>query len=66
MTGRRAISAFAGYGIELEYMIVDRTSLAVRPLADGSAAGAPGARDVAQDRDAARIGRTSWLRMSSR
>lgn len=33
MTGRRAISAFAGYGIELEYMIVDRTSLAVRPLA---------------------------------
>ena len=33
MTGRRAISVFAGYGIELEYMIVDRTSLAVRPLA---------------------------------
>ncbi len=25
---------FEGYGIELEYMIVDRDSLAVRPLTD--------------------------------
>ena len=25
---------FEGYGIELEYMIVDRESLAVRPIAD--------------------------------
>jgi gamma-glutamyl:cysteine ligase YbdK (ATP-grasp superfamily) len=33
MTGRRVIPAFSGYGIELEYMIVDRTSLAVRPIA---------------------------------
>lgn len=29
-----ALHAFAGYGIELEYMIVDRQDLMVRPLAD--------------------------------
>lgn len=29
-----ALSAFAGCGIELEYMIVDRESLSVRPIAD--------------------------------
>ncbi|HET6803624.1 MAG TPA: glutamate-cysteine ligase family protein [Casimicrobiaceae bacterium] len=34
MTARFALPAFAGYGIELEYMIVDRRSLAVRPIAD--------------------------------
>lgn len=28
------LPAFAGYGIELEYMIVDRATLSVRPLAD--------------------------------
>jgi len=28
------LSAFAGYGIELEYMIVDRNSLSVLPIAD--------------------------------
>lgn len=28
------LAAFAGYGIELEYMIVDRATLAVRPIAD--------------------------------
>lgn len=28
------LSAFAGYGIELEYMIVDRETLSVRPIAD--------------------------------
>lgn len=28
------LHAFAGYGLELEYMIVDRHSLAVRPIAD--------------------------------
>ncbi|MFU8877941.1 MAG: hypothetical protein ACNA7E_07345, partial [Wenzhouxiangellaceae bacterium] len=28
------IHAFTGYGIELEYMIVDRKTLAVRPIAD--------------------------------
>jgi len=29
-----ALHAFAGYGIELEYMIVDRQTLAVMPIAD--------------------------------
>lgn len=29
-----ALPAFAGYGIELEYMIVDRETLAVAPIAD--------------------------------
>ena len=28
------LHAFAGYGVELEYMIVDRHSLSVRPIAD--------------------------------
>jgi len=28
------LNAFAGYGVELEYMIVDQATLAVRPLAD--------------------------------
>lgn len=30
----RRLRAFTGYGIELEYMIVDRDSLAIAPLAD--------------------------------
>jgi carboxylate-amine ligase len=34
MTGQPALGAFAGYGIELEYMIVDRRTLSVRPMAD--------------------------------
>ena len=34
MTAPMTLPAFSAYGIELEYMIVDRTSLAVRPLAD--------------------------------
>lgn len=34
MTGTAPLHAFAGYGIELEYMIVDRDSLAVKPVAD--------------------------------
>ena len=29
-----ALHAFAGYGIELEYMIVDRQTLSVMPIAD--------------------------------
>jgi gamma-glutamyl:cysteine ligase YbdK (ATP-grasp superfamily) len=33
MTARWTIPAFSGYGIELEYAIVDRDSLAVRPVA---------------------------------
>src|SRR5437867_3080095 len=33
MTARWTIPAFSGYGIELEYVIVDRDTLAVRPIA---------------------------------
>lgn len=32
--GKPSLTAFSGYGIELEYMIVDRDSLAVLPIAD--------------------------------
>lgn len=34
MSAAPALHAFAGYGIELEYMIVDRNTLAVMPIAD--------------------------------
>lgn len=34
MSANPALPAFAGYGIELEYMIVDRQTLAVMPIAD--------------------------------
>jgi len=34
MPANSALRAFAGYGIELEYMIVDRQTLAVMPIAD--------------------------------
>jgi carboxylate-amine ligase len=34
MESPAALHAFAGYGIELEYMIVDRQTLAVMPVAD--------------------------------
>ncbi|NBB91619.1 MAG: glutamate--cysteine ligase [Gammaproteobacteria bacterium] len=34
MTPQPHLHAFAGYGIELEYMIVDRESLSVAPMAD--------------------------------
>ncbi len=34
MRAAPALHAFAGYGIELEYMIVDRHTLAVMPIAD--------------------------------
>lgn len=34
MSRRRVLSLFQGFGVELEYMIVDRNSLAVLPVAD--------------------------------
>ena len=34
MSAAPVLHAFAGYGIELEYMIVDRDTLSVRPVAD--------------------------------
>jgi len=42
---REPLGLFEAFGIELEYMIVDRTSLAVQPIADRllAAAGPPGA-----------------------
>jgi len=50
-----ALHAFAGYGIELEYMIVDRQTLSVMPIADGllRAAAGEGASEV-------RHGRFGW------
>jgi gamma-glutamyl:cysteine ligase YbdK (ATP-grasp superfamily) len=50
MNARWTIPAFSGYGIELEYMIVDRDSLAVRPIADQLLRGFAGyeAADVAR------------------
>ncbi|HRH81656.1 MAG TPA: glutamate-cysteine ligase family protein [Thiobacillaceae bacterium] len=46
-----ALHAFAGWGIELEYMIVDRHSLAVRPIADALLRDANGrpVNEVARD-----------------
>lgn len=52
MTDTVVLPAFAGYGVEIEYMIVDRETLDVRPLADQvlcQAAGRP-ANDVERGR----------------
>lgn len=42
MNARAALPAFSAYGIELEYMIVDRDTLAVLPVADELLAGFDG------------------------
>ena len=39
---REPLGLFEAFGIELEYMIVDGTSLAVRPIADRLLAGTSG------------------------
>jgi gamma-glutamyl:cysteine ligase YbdK (ATP-grasp superfamily) len=44
------LHAFAGYGIELEYMIVDRHTLAVMPIADTLLHAAAGGNDVDRGR----------------
>jgi gamma-glutamyl:cysteine ligase YbdK (ATP-grasp superfamily) len=54
MRAAPALHAFAGYGIELEYMIVDRQTLAVMPIADALLQAAAG-RTVA-DVDRGRFG----------
>ncbi|HEX7646799.1 MAG TPA: glutamate--cysteine ligase, partial [Noviherbaspirillum sp.] len=36
------LHAFGGYGIELEYMIVDRESLSILPISDKLLHGTPG------------------------
>ena len=47
-----ALPAFAGFGIELEYMVVDRQTLSVRPIADALLRAADGsvANEVARGR----------------
>jgi len=42
VNARAALPAFSAYGIELEYMIVDRGTLSVRPIADALLAGFDG------------------------
>ena len=49
------LSAFSGYGIELEYMIVDAGSLAIRPIADRMLEGL-----VQRETPAAGHGGTGW------
>lgn len=44
MSAARRLRLFEAYGIELEYMIVDRRTLDVRPIADELLAAAAGAR----------------------
>lgn len=45
-----ALHAFAGYGVELEYMIVDRDTLAVKPVADTLLRAAGGGAEVGRGR----------------
>jgi len=56
MTARWTLPAFCGYGIELEYMIVDRESLDVRPVASDFLRGLAGGAETA---DVAR-GELGW------
>lgn len=42
------LDAFMGYGIEIEYAIVDSTTLTIRPMADRLLAEAAGAADVSE------------------
>jgi len=55
MSAASALPAFAGYGIELEYMIVDRHTLAVMPIADMLLQAAAGREASTVDR-----GRFGW------
>jgi carboxylate-amine ligase len=52
---RRPLHLFEAYGIELEYMIVDRETLAVRPIADRLLTGAGGGYELEVER-----GPASW------
>ena len=54
MSHAPALPAFAGYGIELEYMIVDRQTLSVLPIADRLLHAAAG--ETASDVDRGRFG----------
>lgn len=55
MEAAAALHAFAGYGIELEYMIVDRQTLAVMPIADALLQAGAGRKASEVDR-----GRFGW------
>lgn len=55
MSERAALHLFEGYGIELEYMIVDRQTLAVRPIADKLMAEVGGGYDREVD-----LGDVAW------
>jgi gamma-glutamyl:cysteine ligase YbdK (ATP-grasp superfamily) len=50
MSTAPTLPAFSGYGIELEYMIVDRHTLAVMPIADTLLHAAAGGNDVDRGR----------------
>lgn len=54
-----ALGLFAAWGIEIEYMIVDRTSLDVRPLADVALRDFAGAKDGSWPADV-RDGAVEW------
>jgi gamma-glutamyl:cysteine ligase YbdK (ATP-grasp superfamily) len=56
------LGLFEGYGIEAEYMIVDRQTLAVRPIADKVLAAARhyGGRALADDQGEIEFGDTGW------
>ncbi len=49
MTGPRVLGLFEAFGIELEYMIVDRDTFAVRPIADQLLRAADGGADWVED-----------------
>lgn len=49
MTPESVLGLFEGFGIELEYMIVDRDTLAVRPIADLLLRAADGGADWVED-----------------
>ncbi len=52
MTAKRTLGLFEGFGIEIEYMIVDRESLSVRPMADELLKAVVGAYEMEVDRGA--------------
>ncbi len=54
MSAAKALRLFQGFGIEIEYMIVDSESLSVRPIADELLKAVAGAYEMEVDRGALR------------
>lgn len=54
MSATKALGLFQGFGIEIEYMIVDSESLSVRPIADELLKAVAGAYEMEVDRGALR------------